>query len=205
MPIISTLRDLVETGDQIIRIEGVLSGTLAYLFNRMSQGVAFSQALFEAREKGFTEPDPREDLRGEDVARKIVILAREAGYKLNMEDVKTESLVPESLQSGSIDDFLANVSNVDATWQEKMQTWLNQGLRPQYVGIINSDGTCQVGIQAVDKDSPLHYLSGTDNIVAFRTNRYFDTPLVVRGPGAGPDLTASIILADTMKAAETFR
>lgn len=205
LPIISTLRDLVETGDQIIRIEGVLSGTLAYLFNRMSNGAKFSEALLEARSKGITEPDPREDLRGEDVARKITILAREAGFKLNLEDVQTESLVPTDLQTGSVEDFLSTLPNFDAVWQEKMQDWLSKGLRPQYVGVIDGEGKCSVGIQAVDNSSPLHYLSGTDNIVSFRTNRYFDTPLVVRGPGAGPDLTASIILADTMKAAETFR
>lgn len=205
LPIISTLRDLVETGDQIIRIEGVLSGTLAYLFNRMSDGVTFSQALNEARELGYTEPDPRDDLMGEDVARKIVILAREAGYKIELSDLKTESLVPAHMRNLSVDEFLSQTHTLDAEWQGRMAKWQAKGLRPQYVGVIMGDGTCTVGIQAVDVDSPLHYLRGTDNIVSFRTNRYFETPMVIRGPGAGPELTSSIILADTIKTAETFR
>ncbi len=205
LPIISTLRDLVETGDQINRIEGVLSGTLAYIFNRMSEGVTFSKALFEARDLGYTEPDPRDDLMGEDVARKIVILAREAGFRLNLEDVVQESLVPKAYRTLSVEEFMEKVPELDAGWQARMAEWQAQGLRPQYVGVINGDGSCSVGIQAVDVDSPLHYLRGTDNIVSFNTQRYFNTPMVVRGPGAGPELTSSIILADTIKTAETFR
>ncbi len=201
LPVMSTLRNLLRAGDRIERIEGVFSGTLAYLFNRLAHGCRFSEALREAREQGLTEPDPRDDLKGEDVARKLLILAREIGLEVERADVSVESLVPFSLMESSVEAFLEGLHEVDEAWRQRAEEAAQQGQRLQYVGVIE-DGRLTVGVRATDAESPFSCLQGTDNTIMLTTARYHDTPLVVQGPGAGPDVTAAGILADLIEAAE---
>ena len=201
LPILSTLRSLLHSGDRIERIEGVFSGTLTYLFNSLADGRSFSAALRDAREKGYTEPDPRDDLQGEDVARKLLILAREIGAALNPADLAVESLVPATLMEGSVETFMERVGDVDADWQARVEAARAKGQRLQYVGRI-ADGQASVRVRPVGPDSPFARLRGTDNMVVYTTARYHDTPLIVQGPGAGPDVTAAGILSDLVQAAQ---
>jgi bifunctional aspartokinase / homoserine dehydrogenase 1 len=201
LPIISTLRDLVRSGDRIIRIEGVLSGTLSYVFNSLAEGDRFSEIIRRARAKGYTEPDPRDDLSGEDVARKLMILAREMGWRVERPDVSVESLVPPHLMDVSRDDFMQRIEESDAAWEARIDAARRGGGRLAYIGRIENGGL-RVSVESVPDDSPFGSLRGTDNLVAYTTERYSDTPLVVRGPGAGPAVTAAGILADVVRAAE---
>lgn len=197
LPVLTTLRDLRETGDRIHRIEGVVSGTLAFVCNALAAGQVFSEAVREARQRGFTEPDPREDLGGEDVARKLLILAREAGLTVERAEVQVESLIPEALIGLPVADFLARLPEADAAWAARVAEAAAAGQRLQYLGRI-ADGRLTVSLQAVGPDSPFHALRGTDNLIAFTTDRYQPTPLVLRGPGAGPQVTAAGVLADLL-------
>jgi bifunctional aspartokinase / homoserine dehydrogenase 1 len=201
LPVISTLRDLVRSGDHVVRLEGVLSGTLSYVFNRLAEGIAFSTVVHAAREAGYTEPDPRDDLNGEDVARKLLILAREMGLEVEREDVIVESLVPENLNQVPLDEFLERISEMDETWGRRRDVALANGERPMYIGKIEG-GRLEVAVRMVPERSPLFGLNGTDNMLVYTTERYFDNPLVIRGPGAGPAVTAAGILADVVRAAE---
>ena len=201
LPVISTLRDLLYSGDRVERIEGVFSGTLAFVFDRLAAGDRFSEAVRAAREKGYTEPDPRDDLRGEDVARKALILAREMGLEAERADVQVESLVPHDLQDRSTDAFLDGLADVDAMWRERVAAAEKEGKQLRYLGRIES-GCLRVGVEAVGPPSPFAHLRGTDNMIAFTTERYQERPLVVQGPGAGPDVTAAGILADVVKAVQ---
>lgn len=196
LPVISTLADLVSSGDKVHRIEGVLSGTLAYVLGRVSAGVPFSVAVLDAREMGFTEPDPRDDLGGEDVARKILTLAREAGWPLERSDVQVESLVPPALVDCSVDDFLARLSEFDSGWTGK------SGL--QYVASAEP-GLVKTGVQSVSLQSPFSRLQGTDNMVIFTTDLYGERPLIVQGAGAGPGVTSAGMMADVVRAAGAMR
>lgn len=201
LPVISTLRTLVRTGDTIRSIRGVFSGTMAYIFGKLGEGMSFSEAVRNARANGLTEPDPRDDLGGEDVARKLLILAREMGLTVERADVSVESLVPQALQQGGVDQFLENVASLDEAWATRVSGAAQEGKRLAYVGAI-ADGTLEVGVQAVPAQSALGRLQGTDNVVIFETDRYHVMPLVVQGPGAGPRVTAAGILADVIQAAE---
>lgn len=201
LPVLFTLRDLLRSGDRIEQIEGVFSGTLAFLFNRLAEGQAFSDVIYEARERGLTEPDPRDDLQGEDVARKLLILAREIGLEVERADVAVESLVPFHLSEISVADFMDRISEMDANWQARVASATEQGQRLYYVGLIQ-DGRLRVGVRAVDPGSPFGCLQSTDNTIMIRSARYHETPLVVQGPGAGPAVTAAGLLADLVKAAE---
>lgn len=201
LPVLSTLRDLRRAGDRIVRIEGVFSGTLAYLFSELSAGRLFSETVRTARARGYTEPDPRDDLRGEDVARKLLILAREMGYPAERAEVAVESLVPFDLLNTSVEEFMDRLSEVDALWQARVDEAAAAGTVLRYVGLIE-EGRLSVRVRAAGMDSPFSRLYGTDNMVAFTTERYRPTPLVVQGPGAGPDVTAAGILADLVYAAE---
>jgi len=201
LPVISTLRTLVRTGDTIRSIRGVFSGTMAYIFGKLGEGTSFSEAVRNARANGLTEPDPRDDLGGEDVARKLLILAREMGLTVERADVSVESLVPQALQQGGVDQFLENVASLDEAWATRVSGAAQEGKRLAYVGAI-TDGTLEVGVQAIPAESALGQLQGTDNVVIFETDRYHVTPLVVQGPGAGPRVTAAGILADVIQAAE---
>lgn len=199
LPVLSTLDDLVATGDRVESIEGVLSGTLAYVLDQVGQGVAFSAAVRDANDCGFTEPDPREDLGGNDVGRKILILARLAGHDLEPEDVEVEPLLPASPWFDySIDEFWEHLPEADAGFAARQAEAAAEGRRLVYLAQL-TDGTIRVGLQAVAADHPAAGLRGTDSLVAFRTTRYDHTPLVVRGPGAGPELTASGVFADVLR------
>jgi aspartokinase/homoserine dehydrogenase 1 len=201
LPVISTLRDLIRSGDRVIRIEGVLSGTLAFIFSSMAGEMTFSEAVRAARGSGFTEPDPRDDLKGEDVGRKLLILAREMGLSVEREDLAIESLVPAHLFDVSVEEFMKQLDELDAGWDERVRKAREEGGRLQYIGLIE-DGRLSVRTRWVSPDSPFSQLKGTDNMVVYTTERYNQYPLVVQGPGAGPVVTAAGILADLIKAAE---
>jgi aspartokinase/homoserine dehydrogenase 1 len=201
LPIIQTLRDLITTGDEVQRIEGVLSGTLSYLFNAFDGVRPFSELVAEARRQGFTEPDPRDDLSGADVARKVVILAREMGLRLELSDVDLEGLVPAELREGSVDDFLRRLSDHDATLTGWWQDAHARGERLRFVGVVERDGTASVRLRPYPAQHPFARLHLTDNIVQFSTRRYTPNPLIVQGPGAGPEVTAAGVFADLLRLA----
>ncbi len=201
LPIIGTLRDLILTGDTVKRIEGVFSGTLAYLFWRFDGTKPFSELVKEAKDLGFTEPDPRDDLSGMDIVRKTVILAREIGHSVEIEDVPVKSLVPEELKDVGIDEFLERLGIMDEEMDRLYGEALKRNEVLKYTGIIDEDGKCSVKLKSYPADHPFAGISGSDNIVAFTTERYNTQPLVVRGPGAGPEVTAGGIFADLLRLA----
>ena len=185
LPIIQTLRGLVETGDEVIKIEGVLSGTLSYIFNSLDGRRTFSEVVREAHSLGLTEPDPREDLSGMDVARKLIILAREMGLEVEMDSVHVESLVAED----------------DQTMAALLGSAREAGQVVRYVGVIDSNGDLSAQMRRYPVDHPFARLSGSDNIVSFQTARYNTQPMIVRGPGAGPEVTAAGVFADLLRLA----
>jgi aspartokinase/homoserine dehydrogenase 1 len=194
------VRDLRETGDRIQTIEGVLSGTLSYLFNVWDGEQPFSALVRDAKAQGFTEPDPRDDLSGTDVARKLIILAREMGLDLELADVELEGLVPESLRSATAEEFLARVPEADAAMRERFDAARSRGKVLRYVGRLDADSRrATVGLVEVDRSHFLANMSLTDNVVSFTTSRYNRNPLVVRGPGAGPAVTAGGVFADLLR------
>ena len=199
LPVISTLQDLINTGDEIEEIEGVVSGTLSYLFNEMAKGKSFSSVVIEAKNQGFTEPDPREDLSGMDVARKLICLAREVGYEVSLDAVAVYDLVPPELQSCSLQDFMINLPAYDHAMNQWLETAKAKNQRLHYVGTIGKEGNLKVEIKLLAQDHPFARLQGTDNMIIFRTKRYHEQPLVVQGPGAGAELTASGIFADLLR------
>jgi len=200
LPIIQTVRDLRETGDRIQAIEGVLSGTLSYLFNVWDGEQPFSALVREAKAQGFTERDPRDDLSGTDVARKLIILAREMGLDLELADVELEGLVPESLRAASAEEFLARVPEADAAMLERFEAARSRGKVLRYVGRLDADSRrATVGLVELDRSHFLANMSLTDNVVSFTTSRYNRNPLVVRGPGAGPAVTAGGVFADLLR------
>ncbi|KAL2647558.1 hypothetical protein AAZV13_05G125200 [Glycine max] len=203
LPIVSTLRGLLETGDKILQIEGIFSGTLSYIFNNFKDGRAFSEVVSEAKEAGYTEPDPRDDLSGTDVARKVIILARESGLKLELSNIPVESLVPEPLRAcASAQEFMQELPKFDQEFTKKQEDAENAGEVLRYVGVVdvtNEKGV--VELRRYKKDHPFAQLSGSDNIIAFTTRRYKDQPLIVRGPGAGAQVTAGGIFSDILRLA----
>jgi len=201
LPVITTLRDLVDTGDSVTTIAGIFSGTLAWLFNKYEGKISFSELVRQAREMGYTEPDPREDLSGMDVARKLVILAREAGYSLSLEDVAVESLVPEALRQISVEDFMARLDELDTYFAQRLQQAQQQGKVLRYVGQFSPGQATTVGLVELDQTHSFASLRLTDNVVQFTTRRYCDNPLIVQGPGAGPEVTAAGVFADVLRVA----
>lgn len=201
LPIIETLRDLRHTGDEVLSIEGILSGTLAYLFNVFDATKPFSTIVSEARDNGYTEPDPRDDLSGMDVARKLIILAREMGMPLEISDLKIESLVPTELAAGSVDEFLATLPAYDDAMAQRWQTAHDAGQILRYVGRLSNDGSATVRLEALPADHAFGHMNLTDNIVRFVSQRYNENPLVVQGPGAGPAVTAAGVFADLLRLA----
>ncbi|KAH0941409.1 hypothetical protein HID58_001046 [Brassica napus] len=206
LPIISTLRGLLETGDKILRIEGICSGTLSYLFNNFVGDRSFSEVVAEAKKAGFTEPDPRDDLSGTDVARKVnrvIILARESGLKLDLSDLPIRSLVPEPLKGcASAEEFMEKLPQYDGDLAKERLEAENSGEVLRYVGVVdavNQKGT--VELRRYKKDHPFAQMAGSDNIIAFTTTRYKDHPLIVRGPGAGAQVTAGGIFSDMLRLA----
>jgi aspartokinase/homoserine dehydrogenase 1 len=201
LPIVQTLRDLRDTGDDITSIEGIFSGTLAYLFNVYDGKTAFSDIVNDAKQRGYTEPDPRDDLSGTDVARKLIILGREAGLDLQFSDVKVESLVPAGLENGSIEDFLAKLPKYDATMRDRYESAKSRSKVLRYVGRLTSDGKATVGLVELDAKHAFANIALTDNVVRFATRRYCNNPLIVQGPGAGPEVTAGGVFADLLRLA----
>ena len=201
LPVIQTLRDLIDTGDRVLGIEGIFSGTLAYLFNRYQPGMSFAALVREAREAGYTEPDPRDDLSGMDVARKLVILARELGLEIDLADVQVESLAPAELDDTDVPTFLEGLSAHDPVMAARLAKAQAQGEVLRYVASLDADGRAEVALQSLPADHPFANLALTDNVVAFRTERYRDNPLIVQGPGAGPEVTAAGVFADLLRVA----
>lgn len=201
LPVIQTLRDLLDTGDEVFAVEGIFSGTLAYLFNRYDGTQPFSALVREAHALGYTEPDARDDLSGTDVARKLVILAREAGRALSLDDVTVESLVPGPLADVAADAFLVSYADADAAMAERFAAAQREGKVLRYVASLDREGRARVGLQALPQSHAFAHLQLTDNIVLFGTRRYCDNPLVVQGPGAGPEVTAAGVFADLLRVA----
>ena len=201
LPIIGTLRDLRETGDDITSIEGIFSGTLAYLFNVYDGKTAFSDIVKDARQRGYTEPDPRDDLSGMDVARKLIILGREMGVNLEMADVKVESLVPAGLETGSIDEFMTKLPKFDGKMRDRFESARARGKVLRYVGRITAAGEASVGLVEFDLKHAFANIALTDNVVRFATRWYSANPLIVQGPGAGPEVTAGGVFSDLLRLA----
>src|ERR1700678_751309 len=199
LPIIQTLRDLRETGDEITRIEGIFSGTLAYLFNVYDGTETFSSIVHAAKAKGYTEPDPRDDLSGMDVARKLIILGREMGLTLEMADVRVEGLVPKALEKCSVDEFMARLPEFDGTMAATLADARQKNQVLRYVGRVDADGKATVGLTRLDAKHAFANIALTDNVVRFATRRYCDNPLIVQGPGAGPEVTAGGVFSDLLR------
>jgi aspartokinase/homoserine dehydrogenase 1 len=196
LPIINTLQGLIEAGDEIHKIEAVLSGTLAYIFNNFQIGKSFLEIVKEAKEKGFTEPDPREDLSGMDVARKILILAREIGLELEPEDVSIEPLLNEACtKAASVEDFYTELDKDNDRFEKILLEAEALDKKLRFIATLEN-GEAKLGLRTVDKTHPFYNLAGSENIIAFTTERYKHNPLVVKGPGAGAEVTAMGVFAD---------
>ncbi|KAG1680976.1 hypothetical protein FOA52_009935 [Chlamydomonas sp. UWO 241] len=204
LPILATVKQLQDTGDRVTKIEGILSGTLSYIFNTFGKGPAtFSDIVADAKAKGYAEPDPRDDLNGTDVARKVVILARECGLKLELEDIQLESLVPASLRvvKGG-DEYMARLPEFDGEMAERLSAAEASGEVLRYVGVVDVEARRGVvQLRRYPKSHPFAQLEGTDNIISFTTARYFKQALVVRGPGAGAEVTAGGVFGDLLRLA----
>ena len=198
LPVICTLKDLRETGDRVISVEGMVSGTLCWLFSEYDGSIPFSELVKKARSLGYTEPDPRDDLSGMDVARKTVILARELGYTTETSDIDVESLVPEEMRELSIDEFLERLSDMDEKMLDMYKEAEKKGMKLRYVGKVEG-GVCSVALKEYPLDHPFSQAKGTDNVISFRTARYDKQPLVIKGPGAGPEVTAGGVFADILR------
>ncbi|MFO8098091.1 MAG: bifunctional aspartate kinase/homoserine dehydrogenase I [Salinibacter sp.] len=201
LPILQTLANLIETGDRVHHVEGILSGTLSYLFNAFDGERPFSTILQQAKDEGFTEPDPRDDLSGMDVARKVVILAREMGMPMGLSDVTVEGLVPDALVDGPVEEFVERLPEYDETMTNILRTAQDEGKVLRFVGRVARDGEASVRLRRYDADHAFARISHTDNIVRFQTDRYQQNPLIVQGPGAGPQVTAAGVFADLLRLA----
>ncbi|WP_213276986.1 bifunctional aspartate kinase/homoserine dehydrogenase I [Chryseobacterium indologenes] len=198
LPVIGTINDLIKSGDQIQSIKAVLSGTLNFVFNHYDGSRTFSEVVAQAQQEGYTEPDPRLDLSGTDVARKILILAREAGYPLQFEEIENTGFLPEECMQGSVGDFYAKLTAYEDHFKNLLNKAKNEGKILKYVAEFEN-GKAKVGLQHIAPDSDLFHLYGKDNIVIFKTLRYSEQPLVVKGAGAGADVTASGVFADIIR------
>jgi len=199
LPVINTLNDLLLSGDKVIRIEGVMSGTLNFIFSSFSKGKNFSDVVAEARAKGYTEPDPRDDLNGTDVARKILILSREAGIPLELSDVSIENLVPENCRGEmSADAFLSKLKETDSHFEKLLAKAEEKNEKLRYQAVFEN-GKASVKLGTVNGSHPFYSLSGSDNIILLTTERYHDRPMVIRGPGAGAEVTAAGVFADIIR------
>ena len=199
LPIINTINDLRHSGDKILRIEAVLSGTLNFIFNEIAADVPFSETIRRAKEQGYSEPDPRIDLSGKDVIRKLVILAREAGYQVEQEDVEKHLFVPEEYFQGAVEDFWQRLPELDADFELRRQELEKNGLRWRFVATME-EGKTSVALKAVDATHPFYQLEGSNNIILITTERYHDDPMMIRGYGAGAAVTAAGVFANIMQA-----
>ncbi len=204
LPIISTLRDLIDTGDEIHSVQGIFSGTLAYLFNVYDGSTPFSEIVRQARDSGYTEPDPRDDLSGMDVARKLTILARELGLTTCIGDFSVQNLVPEALRNGDIDSFLDQLSDYDSDVKSMYDKAKAENKKLRYIGRLDAGGNVSVGLESIEASHPFSNINLTDNIVQFETARYSANPLYVQGPGAGPEVTAGGVFAELLRLAKSL-
>lgn len=196
LPIVRTLKDLMISGDRILSIESILSGTISYIFNNFKGNVTFHDIVKEAQEKGYTEPDPRDDLRGTDFMRKMLILARDAGYELEASDVNIESMLPEScIEAESVEDFYEALKAENDFFEDLKNKAESERKVLRYIGKLEN-GKVKISLQMVDDAHPFYALSGSDNIISFITDRYRERPMVVKGPGAGAEVTAAGVFAD---------
>jgi aspartokinase/homoserine dehydrogenase 1 len=202
LPILGTLSDLVRSGDTVLSIDAVLSGTLSFIFNSLALGSTFSQAVLEAKARGYTEPDPRDDLSGMDVARKVLILARDAGVPLELEQIKISPLLPDEALNWSVEEFLRKLPTLDEHFADLLGSAKQRGERLFFSASIEVEKkTATIGVRSLNADHPFQALSGADNIIAFTTARYLNNPLVIKGPGAGAEVTAAGVFADIIRAA----
>ncbi|MEA5458123.1 bifunctional aspartate kinase/homoserine dehydrogenase I [Arcicella sp. LKC2W] len=196
LPVINTLQGLISSGDRFEKIEGVLSGTLSYIFNNFKAGVKFADIVKEAKVKGYTEPDPREDLSGMDVARKILILGREIGLKLEPEDVTIDKLLPENCeQAPTVEDFFTELEVSNAYFEAMVNEAEAKGEVLRFIATLENN-KINIGVRSIGKTHPFYMMDGADNVISFTTKRYHDRPLVIKGPGAGAEVTASGVFAD---------
>ena len=195
LPVINTLHSLLESGDQILKIEAVLSGTLSFIFNTFKGDLKFSDVVLLAKEKGFTEPDPRDDLSGLDVARKALILSRETGVSMNLEEIAVENLVFENLRNVDTATFMARLPEMDEEYEKMKKSAEQEGMVLRYMAVIEN-GIVKIALNKVDHNHPFYPLSGSDNMIVFTTERYKTNPLVIKGPGAGAAVTAAGVFAE---------
>jgi len=200
LPVINTINDLINSGDKILCIEAVLSGTLNFIFNRISKDVPFSETIRQAKDEGYSEPDPRIDLSGKDVIRKLVILAREAGYRIDQEDVEKHLFIPEDYFKGPLEDFWRKIPAMDASFEEKRCQLDAKGKRWRFVAKLEN-GKASVSLAEVDRSHPFYALEGSNNIILLTTERYKKYPMLIQGYGAGASVTAAGVFADIMSIA----
>ena len=200
LPVINTINDLINSGDKILKIEAVLSGTLNYIFNELSADMPLSKIIRKAKEEGYSEPDPRIDLSGKDVIRKLVILGREAGYRLEQEDVKTHLFIPDKYFEGSLDDFWKHIGELDADFEMRRQKLESEGKRWRFVARLEN-GEASVALEEVEFHHPFYNLEGSNNIILLTTERYNEYPMLIQGYGAGAGVTAAGVFADIMSIA----
>lgn len=197
LPVIRTLKTLIATGDEVIEISGCFSGTLGFICSALEDGMSFSSSVKKAKDLGFTEADPRDDLSGTDVGRKALILARIIGMNLEMKDIKLRPLFPDSYSKYSVGDFMENTKNLDEGYRKKFLNARKKGNTFRFIAKV-SNSTCTVALTEVSKNSDLGNLKGPDNMIIFKTKRYFERPIVIKGPGAGPEVTAAGLLGDIL-------
>jgi aspartokinase/homoserine dehydrogenase 1 len=199
LPIIGTLNDMILSGDRILKIETIISGTISYIFNSFNKDIKFSEVVRQAKEKGYTEPDPRDDLNGTDVSRKLLILARETGLNCEQEHIAVENILPEACQkAGSVEEFFAELEKSDQHFDELREKAEKAGNLLRYIATLD-DGTATIALQAVDEEHPFYHLHGNENIISITTERYREKPIVIKGPGAGADVTAAGVFADIIR------
>ncbi|CAL4320992.1 bifunctional aspartate kinase/homoserine dehydrogenase I [Buchnera aphidicola] len=200
LPVISTLQNLLNTGDSLIRFKGVLSGSLSFIFGKLEEGISLSEATKEAKKLGFTEPNPSDDLSGIDVARKILILAREIGYKIELKDIEIESILPEKFKKyQNTEEFFLKLKELDLSFSNRINKARNLGNVLRFVGTIEKEGKCSVKIEEINKKNPLYKVKNGENALTFYTKYYQPIPLVLRGYGAGNDVTASGVFSDLLR------
>jgi bifunctional aspartokinase / homoserine dehydrogenase 1 len=193
------LQNLLKAGDELLRFEGVLSGSLSYIFGKLDEGMSLSQATALAKEQGFTEPDPRDDLSGMDVARKLLIMAREAGMALELSDIEIEPILADSFDaSGDVATFMGNIAQLDQAFAQRIEAAKAEGKVLRYIGNI-LDGKCRVVIEAVAKEHPLYSVKDGENALAVHSRYYQPLPFVLRGYGAGSAVTAAGVFGDILR------